>query len=428
MTWGLESAGVRFGTRTALREITLKAEPGRVSVVVGGDGAGKSTLLRALVGLVPLHSGHARRPPKAEIGYIPATAGLYVDLTVDENLAFFGGAYGLRGAELARRTTDILERIGLAKAGRCLGGRPGGGDAAETGGRDGTSPPAGAARPGRADTGVDPVSRAELWRLISAAAAGGTAVVATTTYVDEAQRAATVMLLEQGRSIATGTTSEILAAIPGQLGLVRSAVQPGPLSWRWGSTWRVWAPANDLPEGAEPLRPGSRTRSSSPARTSRRCSAMTVLAEALSLTMRFGDFTAVDSVDMAVGRRGRGPPRGERSRQDHSHPPPARAPGASRWQVRLFGEVPSLRTRSRVGYVPQTLGLYDDMTVQENWAFTSAAFGSVGAVLPVSISAAKDERRPPAPRSAAEGGLRRRLLARAPSSWCSTSPPPGSGR
>ena len=256
MTWGLESASVRFGTRTALHQITFRAEPRRVSVVVGGDGAGKSTLLRALVGLVPLHSGTARRPPKDEIGYVPATAGLYVDLTVDENLAFSGGAYGLSGAELARRTADILERIGLSHARARLGGQLSGGMQRKLAvGMALLHRPALLALD-EPTTGVDPVSRAELWRLISATAAGGTAVVATTTYVDEAQRASTVMLLEQGRSIATGTTAEIVAAIPGALGVVRSAVQPGVLSWRWGATWRVWAPANDLPAGAEPLRPG----------------------------------------------------------------------------------------------------------------------------------------------------------------------------
>jgi ABC-2 type transport system ATP-binding protein len=105
-------------------------------------------------------------------------------------------------------------------------------------------------------TGVDPVSRSELWRLISAAAAGGTAVVATTTYLAEAHRASTVTLLEHGRSIATGAPSEIIAAVAGKLGVVRSATQPQGLSWRWGKSWRVWSPSGVLPEQAEPVQPG----------------------------------------------------------------------------------------------------------------------------------------------------------------------------
>ena len=256
MTWGLESACVRFGSQTVLDNMTLSAEPSTVSIVVGGDGAGKSTLLRALVGLVRLSSGISRRPPKTDISYVPATAGLYTDLTVDENLAFSGGAYGVIGSELATRSAGLLERIGLADARSRLGAQLSGGMQRKL-----AVAMALLHRPAllvldEPTTGVDPVSRSELWRLISAAAAGGTAVVAATTYVDEAHRASTVTLLEQGRSIATGTPSEIVAAVGGELGVVRSATQPPGLSWRWGRTWRVWSPSNVLPEGAEPLTPG----------------------------------------------------------------------------------------------------------------------------------------------------------------------------
>ncbi len=220
MTWGLEDASVVFGSRTALDHLTLPVEPSTVSIVVGGDGAGKSTLLRALVGLVRLSDGVARRPAKKEIGYIPATAGLYVDLTVDENVAFSAGAYGVRGPELARRSTELLERIGLADARTRLGGQLSGGMQRKLA--------VGMAllhRPAmlvldEPTTGVDPVSRAELWRLISGAAAEGSAVVVATTYVDEAHRASTVVLLEQGRSIAIGSPSDIIAAVPGKLGVV----------------------------------------------------------------------------------------------------------------------------------------------------------------------------------------------------------------
>jgi ABC-2 type transport system ATP-binding protein len=95
-----------------------------------------------------------------------------------------------------------------------------------------------------------------VWRLISGSAASGAAVVVATTYVDEAHRAATVVLLEQGRAIASGSPSDIVAAIPGKLGVVRSRAQPAGRSWRWGTSWRVWAPLGLLPEGAEPLVPG----------------------------------------------------------------------------------------------------------------------------------------------------------------------------
>ncbi len=255
MTWGLESASVRFGSRTALDHVSLRAESSTVSVVVGGDGAGKSTLLRALVGLVGLSSGMARRPSKKEIGYVPATAGLYVDLTVDENLAFSGRAYGVLGSTFAKRSTELLERIGLADARTRLAGQLSGGMRRKLAVGMGLVHRPALLVLDEPTTGVDPVSRAELWRLVSAAAADGTAVVATTTYVEEAHRASTVMLLEQGRSIATGSPSDVIASVPGKLGVVRSTSQPQGLSWRWGTTWRVWAPSNDLPEGAQPRQP-----------------------------------------------------------------------------------------------------------------------------------------------------------------------------
>jgi ABC-2 type transport system ATP-binding protein len=255
MTWGVEDASVTFGSRTALDNVTLLVDASTVSIVVGGDGAGKSTLLRAMVGLVRLSGGVTRRPGKEEIGYVPATAGLYVDLTVDENVAFSASAYGLRGGELTKRSAELLERIGLADARVRLAGQLSGGMQRKLA--------VGMAllhRPAmlvldEPTTGVDPVSRAELWRLISGAAAGGSAVVVATTYVDEAYRASTVVLLEQGRPLAIGSPSDIIAAVPGKLGVVESKERPPGLSWRWGATWRVWAPSADLPTGARSLQP-----------------------------------------------------------------------------------------------------------------------------------------------------------------------------
>ena len=92
-------------------------------------------------------------------------------------------------------------------------------------------------------TGVDPVSRAELWRLISAAAAAGTAVAVSTTYVNEAARAAVVVLLEAGKVAASGSPAQILNDVPGVLGVMDGAERPTALSWRRGVTWRVWDPA-----------------------------------------------------------------------------------------------------------------------------------------------------------------------------------------
>jgi len=256
MTWGLESASVRFGQTTALQDVTVATEPSTVTVVVGGDGAGKSTCLRALVGLVALSAGEARRPPKREIGYVPAVGGLYPDLTVDENLAFSGGAYGRKGAGSYATSSAILERIGLADARSLLGGQLSGGMQRKLALAMALLHEPALLVLDEPTTGIDPVSRFEMWRMISRSAAGGAAVIVSTTYVDEAQRASSVLLLEQGRAIAMGSPFSIIEAIPGKLGVVSSPAQPAGLSWRWGKSWRLWAPSGALPDGVEPLRPG----------------------------------------------------------------------------------------------------------------------------------------------------------------------------
>jgi len=99
------------------------------------------------------------------------------------------------------------------------------------------------------------VSRAGLWRLISRAAVEGAAVAVTTTYVNEAARAACVVLLEAGNVLATGSPEDILHNVPGALGTTRRADRPTPMSWRRGASWRVWAPTGRLPDGVQPVQP-----------------------------------------------------------------------------------------------------------------------------------------------------------------------------
>jgi ABC-type multidrug transport system ATPase subunit len=116
------------------------------------------------------------------------------------------------------------------------------------------------------------------------------------------------------------------------------------------------------------------------------------LASAQRVSVRFGAFTAVDSVSLSVesgevvgllGANGAGKTTLIRALLGLLRPVSG--------QALLFGSVPSVKTRRRVGYVPQTLGLYDDMTVQENWSFTSGAFGTGQPKLPGSIAVTRDE-------------------------------------
>jgi ABC-2 type transport system ATP-binding protein len=90
-------------------------------------------------------------------------------------------------------------------------------------------------------TGVDPVSRSELWRLLASVASGGAAVVVTSAYLDESERASTVAVLQNGRCIVTGTPDDVRASMPGA---VVDVAEPSDRSraWRLGRQWREWIP------------------------------------------------------------------------------------------------------------------------------------------------------------------------------------------
>jgi ABC-2 type transport system ATP-binding protein len=255
MRWGLRDVAVVRGRAAALTGVTVPVDPSSVTVVVGGDGAGKSTCLEVLVGLLPACSGTVLRPPKERIGYVPATAGLYADLTVQENLDFSASAYRLSGREYGQKAEELLEQTGLGRARRRLGGQLSGGMQRKLAVGMALLHAPELLVLDEPTTGVDPVSRAELWRLISATAADGTAVAVSTTYVNEAARAAQVVLLEAGQAVASGSPAQILNDIPGKLGVMDGTERPTPLSWRRGATWRVWGPNGTLPEGALPVTP-----------------------------------------------------------------------------------------------------------------------------------------------------------------------------
>lgn len=245
MTWGARDVTVRFGQRVALDAVSIDVAAGEVTAVVGGDGAGKTTLLRALVGALAVDAGTVGRPDATRLGYLAATSGTYPDLTVAENIEFAATAYGVASAARGEWAAELLERAGLAAARDRLAGRLSGGMRQKLG-----VIRALLHRPellvlDEPTTGVDPVSRVDLWWLIARAAADGAAVVFATTYLDEAERAASLLHLDEGRALAAGTPEEVIAAMPGTLW--RRPDRPDDedgrrRAWRRGSRWQVWAP------------------------------------------------------------------------------------------------------------------------------------------------------------------------------------------
>jgi ABC-2 type transport system ATP-binding protein len=240
MSWGTTNLTVRFGDTVALDGVTIDLEPGAVHAVVGGDGAGKTTLLRILAGIGLSSTGMIRLPAPGRTGYVPPQGGVFADLSVNENMEFTADAYRLRDWE--DRAHRLLQRSAIAEFGSRLGGNLSGGQRRKLAGSMALLPEPELLVLDEVTTGVDPVSRMDLWRLIAGAAAGGTAVVLATSYLDEAERAGMTSLLHRGRVLTAGTPDSIIAAIPGSITDVDSPNAPAT-AWRRGKSWRQWDPA-----------------------------------------------------------------------------------------------------------------------------------------------------------------------------------------
>ena len=249
--WGGTQVRVCYGKTVALDGVTLSAPAGQVTAVVGGDGAGKSTLLRCLAGALAPDSGTVTRPVKSRIGYLPASSGIYPDLTVAENLDFRAKGYGMSARDARARAAEYLDRAGLTPAAGRLAGQLSGGMRQKLAVIAAMLHQPDLLVLDEPTTGVDPVSRSGLWWLIARAAAEGCAIVLATTYLDEAERCASVLVLDAGTALAAGTPEEIVAAMPGSLRAV--AVRPSgdaaARSWRRAGRWRVWDPDGGDPGG-----------------------------------------------------------------------------------------------------------------------------------------------------------------------------------
>jgi ABC-2 type transport system ATP-binding protein len=210
-----------FGTFTAVDAITFGVARGEVFGFLGANGAGKTTAIKMLTGLLAptagtaVTAGHdvARAPDevKRRIGYMSQRFALYDDLTVRENVRFYGGVYGLSGGAINARMEAMLRRLGFEDAaGERVGRLP-------LGWKQKLAfsvallhepevvfldEPTG---------GVDPVTRRQFWEMIYAAAEAGTTVFVTTHYMDEAEYCDRVSIMVEGRLAALGTPAELKA-------------------------------------------------------------------------------------------------------------------------------------------------------------------------------------------------------------------------
>ncbi len=386
--WGVADICVWWGERRALDNVTLTVRPGEVAAVVGGGGAGKTTLLRVLTGRVVPSSGTVRTPPSQQIGYQPATSGSWAALTVRENLELVSGAYGIDPKVAGERRRELLSAAGLAGATERLAAQLSGGMRQKLGFCMAMMHQPELLVLDEPSTGVDPVSRVELWGLVSQAAARGAAVLMATTYLDEAERAHSVLVLDRGVPLLSGTPAEVVRAAPGSVTVVAQPDGRSP-AWRRGRAWHAWQPAapassSNPPDLEDAVIAAAIARGrtlSGPvrvaARRSDRSDSSGALLRARSVTRLFGDLVAVQDASLAVdageivgliGANGAGKTTVIRMLLGLLKP--------STGRVELFGRSPARETRQRLGYVPQSLGLYADLSVAENLAFVARAYGA----------------------------------------------------
>jgi len=209
---GLEK---RFGSFRAVADVSFTVERGEIFGYLGANGAGKSTPIRMLCGLLgptagqALVAGHdvARDPEavKASIGYMSQKFSLYLDLAVCDNLAFFGGAYGLSGRALRTRLEAVAELADLRDIWSTTTGSLPGGVRQRVALASAVLHQPEIVFLDEPTAGVDPVSRRHFWRLIRDLARSGTTVFVTTHYLDEAEYCRRVGLMVDGRLVALDT-------------------------------------------------------------------------------------------------------------------------------------------------------------------------------------------------------------------------------
>ncbi|HYT77214.1 MAG TPA: ABC transporter ATP-binding protein, partial [Vicinamibacterales bacterium] len=209
----------RFRQFVAVDDVSFDVRRGEIFGFLGSNGAGKSTTIRMLCGLLKPTSGSAivggidvTRDPegvKRRIGYMSQRFSLYELLTVDQNIRFFGGIYGLDDAKLGERRAFVVEMAGLTGRESTLARDLAGGWRQRLALGCAILHEPAILFLDEPTGGVDPLSRRQFWRLIDTLSQSGVSVLVTTHYLDEAERCHRVALIHAGRLAAIGTTSEV---------------------------------------------------------------------------------------------------------------------------------------------------------------------------------------------------------------------------
>jgi len=356
----LSGVGHRYGKTLALDGIDLEIPAGRMVAMIGPDGVGKSTLFSLIAGARVIQKGSVevlggdmadRRHREAvcpRIAYMPQGLGknLYPSLSIDENLEFFARLFGQDAQERGRRIAQLTESTGLAPFRERPAGKLSGGMKQKLGLCCALIHDPDFLLLDEPTTGVDPLSRAQFWDLIDSIRADRPHmnVLVATAYMEEAARFEWLVAMDAGKVLATGTPADFYART-GADGLEQAFIALLPEARRRGHNPVTIPPRSD----------GSDAE---------------IAIEAKGLTLRFGDFTAVDHVDFRIERGeifgflgSNGCGKSTTMKMLTGLLP------ASEGEAWLFGkEVDSrdIETRRRVGYMSQAFSLYSELTVRQN--------------------------------------------------------------
>jgi ribosome-dependent ATPase len=356
----LWDVGLRYGKTQALQGINLDVPTGKMVGIIGPDGVGKSSLFALVAGARSLQNGrievlggdmadaHHRRSVCPRVAYMPQGLGrnLYPTLSVFENVDFFARLFGHGRREREQRIAELLEGIGLASFPGRPAGKLSGGMKQKLGLCCALIHDPDLLILDEPTTGVDPLSRRQFWELIERirAASPGMSVLVATAYMEEAFSFDWLVAIHGGRVLATGAPQELLNQT-GSVTLEEAFIALLPREEREG-----YRPVHIPP---------------------REVDAETDAAiEACDLTMRFGDFVAVDHVSFRIGRgeifgflgsNGCGKTTTMKMLTGLLE--------ASEGHAWLFGrpvDPRDLETRRRVGYMSQSFSLYTELTVRQN--------------------------------------------------------------
>ncbi len=217
-----EHVSKRFGSVTALSDVSLEIRRGEIFGLISPDGSGKTTLIRMAMGIINPDEGECRllgstdrKEVRKHAGYIPQRFGLYPDLTVIENALLFGSLYGTPQEETLAKSEEILTRTGLWPFKDRYAAKLSGGMKQKLALATGLLHTPQVLFLDEPTTGVDPVARREFWAMLyELNASDALTIIVSTPYMDEAELCTRKAFFSKGRLLAAGTTEELLAQYP----------------------------------------------------------------------------------------------------------------------------------------------------------------------------------------------------------------------